>query len=1282
MDQLPVCVDGSVFAGRRRGRRLPIALRSFFLLALILDGPRCVADPFAVFGPQTYQRERGKPVTVHNRFSVTRPSSTRFFLRLTTERARAFIWVNGDLVVRPQDFREGSGGDRDDRNDDREDRHDDDDDDARVTLVEKQVTLRRSNDIAVQVRGRPSATLSVEIVGIDDDPPTITAAATPPANPNGWNNTDVVVSFSCSDAISGIATCPPPVTVTSEGRGQIVTGQASDKAGNTATATLTLNIDKTAPTLAASPSPAPNGNGWNNSDVVVDFPCSDALSGVDTCPGPSTVTTEGRAQVVTGEIVDRAGNRASASLTLAIDKTAPVMTSSLSPAPNAAGWNNSDVTVSFECTDPGGSGVPECPAPRVITTEGRLTLDGTIVDAAGNTATTAVVVRLDRTAPTVTITSPSDGSKLGTPTVTITGTVAETLSGTANVTCDGSPATLSDASFSCDVNLDLGANRIAVEAVDAAGGVGSAHVTITFVNAPKVTIVEPRPLSLFDASPIRVTGTVDDPGVQVAVNGVAAVVSGNTFIADSVTLREGNNLVTAGAINSAGGTGTASVNVVLDTTPPVVHIDAPGEGSLLTAQQVTVTGMINDIVSGTVNADQASVTVNGLHATISNRSFVLPDLLLVRGQNTITAVARDRAGNESRSQVHVTVQDVAGQQRIQMISGNNQTGMIGTPLPEPLVVQLVDAQGGPLADRVITFTVARSDGLVRAFPEEGQKISVRTDDRGQASVMFQLGTRTGVGNNHVSVTSLGISGELRFSASATVGPPERISLVFGENQRGATGTVLPQPLSVIVFDRGGNPVSGVPVTFNVVKGGGSLDGTVGVTRPTDSDGKAAAVLVLGDQEGINNNVVSVNFEGSTGAPVVFAATSIAPSGGSSARVSGVVLDNADTPVPNATARIGDGDLLSAVTNEQGQFTIDKVPVGTVMLTVDGRTSTRPETFPTLAFHLITMAGQDNTIGMPIYLPPIDDQSSKIVGSDQAVVITMKDVPGVAFTVQPRSATFPDGSRIGRVSLSQVHADKVPMPPPNGTAPRIVWTLQPAGVRFNPPVQVQLPNAEGLAPGTVIEVFQFDHDLEQFVSVGPARVSADGSVIVSDPGFGITKSGWGGAPPPPPPPPTEPEEDPCEDAAKDAREEADNSQGFFDNRSMFANIQACIAEQSCEDKENMQDPDWLDGVLPKFIKRWTDKTGAWPAVEAACAAIPILDPFRKHKCAALMAAYHISVDLLQTLIQEGCGTDSDWDRVGDHIQGCIDKESILGPLIKPIISAERNAARFACQQFSR
>jgi hypothetical protein len=65
------------------------------------------------------------------------------------------------------------------------------------------------------------------------------------------------VSFSCSDNLSGIASCPPPISVTTEGAGQVITGTAVDKAGNSAAVSVTLNIDKTppsTPSLTASPS--------------------------------------------------------------------------------------------------------------------------------------------------------------------------------------------------------------------------------------------------------------------------------------------------------------------------------------------------------------------------------------------------------------------------------------------------------------------------------------------------------------------------------------------------------------------------------------------------------------------------------------------------------------------------------------------------------------------------------------------------------------------------------------------------------------------------------------------------------------------------------------------------------------------------------------------------------------------------------------------------------------------------------------------------------------------
>jgi hypothetical protein len=91
----------------------------------------------------------------------------------------------------------------------------------------------------------------------------------------------VTVKFTCADATSGVAECPADVTVTTEGAGQVVTGTAKDKAGNTATTSVTLNIDKTAPVAAISVTPGilwpPN---HKTVDVAVNGEASDPSSGV------------------------------------------------------------------------------------------------------------------------------------------------------------------------------------------------------------------------------------------------------------------------------------------------------------------------------------------------------------------------------------------------------------------------------------------------------------------------------------------------------------------------------------------------------------------------------------------------------------------------------------------------------------------------------------------------------------------------------------------------------------------------------------------------------------------------------------------------------------------------------------------------------------------------------------------------------------------------------------------------------------------------------------------
>jgi pectin methylesterase-like acyl-CoA thioesterase len=162
---------------------------------------------------------------------------------------------------------------------------------------------------------------------IDKTPPVFTNTSRTAPNANGWNNTDVEASFTATDNLSGFdsgATQTGTFVFSSEGAGQSHTFTLTDLAGNSTSATVSdVNIDKTAPVIGAERSPLPNANGWNNTDVTVSFNGADALSGIASVSGPTTVSTEGANQIVTGTATDLAGNIATASVSLNIDKTAP-----------------------------------------------------------------------------------------------------------------------------------------------------------------------------------------------------------------------------------------------------------------------------------------------------------------------------------------------------------------------------------------------------------------------------------------------------------------------------------------------------------------------------------------------------------------------------------------------------------------------------------------------------------------------------------------------------------------------------------------------------------------------------------------------------------------------------------------------------------------------------------------------------------------------------------------------------------------------------------------------
>ncbi|GEM_PF-1823507 len=220
-----------------------------------------------------------------------------------------------------------------------------------------------SNGLCRDFGGNPAAPVTYGPINLDKTAPAIAGSRAPAANANGWNNTDVTVTFTCADEAggSGLAACSAPTTLTADGAGQSVTGTAADTAGNTASVTVGgINLDKTKPVAAPAATPVANGAGWNNSDVTVAWNWTDGGAGTDpaACTTSSASTGEGTI-TLTASCTDKAGNTGSATYSVKVDKTAAELYNQFDPA-------TKDVLVFAR---DGGSGVPTGPlTPVTVTT--------------------------------------------------------------------------------------------------------------------------------------------------------------------------------------------------------------------------------------------------------------------------------------------------------------------------------------------------------------------------------------------------------------------------------------------------------------------------------------------------------------------------------------------------------------------------------------------------------------------------------------------------------------------------------------------------------------------------------------------------------------------------------------------------------------------------------------------------------------------------------------------------------------------------------------------------
>jgi len=330
--------------------------------------------------------------------------------------------------------------------------------------------------------------------------PTITPSV-PATGPSGWYTASLVpvnVSWTVTyPSGSGTSTgCGNSATSTN---GTItLTCTATDSRGGVASSSVTLLIDTTTPVALPIFTPPRNTAGWNNSPVTVSWTGIDPFSGInpELSSDPVTVSTETAGTTVTGSVTNGAGTSGSGSTTVKLDMTPPTnVTGMASPTPNGAGWNNTNVTVTFTGAD-ALSGIASCSVVTLTAEGAAQSASGACMDVAGNVSAPVTVggINIDKTPP-VTATNITPDPVQTNVATTLSATITDNLSGvaSANYTLDGgSPIPISGTFGGTTVNVSVaiaafsttGLHDFCVQGTDVAGNVGIYNCVVLAVFDP------------------------------------------------------------------------------------------------------------------------------------------------------------------------------------------------------------------------------------------------------------------------------------------------------------------------------------------------------------------------------------------------------------------------------------------------------------------------------------------------------------------------------------------------------------------------------------------------------------------------------------------------------------------------------------------------------------------------------------------------------------------------------------------------------------------------------
>ncbi|MCG6958181.1 MAG: Ig-like domain-containing protein [Gemmatimonadetes bacterium] len=361
-------------------------------------------------------------------------------------------------------------------------------------------------------------------------------------------------------------------------------------------------------------------------------------------------------------------------------------------------------------------------------------------------------------------------------------------------------------------------------------------------------------------------------------------------------------VILAVGLAGCGGDGTAP------ETPHAASITLSQSSVSLTylGQMVTLKATVLDQSQKTFLTTVSWASSDPSVATVSSNGAVTA---VANGTATVTAAAENLTVTAT-----VTVQQVAT--RAEVVSGNTQTGTVGQPLAEPIVVRAVDQGGSPVVGAGVTFAPG-GDGSVSV-------VEATTGQDAGASTVWTLGTTSGT-QQLTAIPGGATAGQALLSATALADVAAGLEKVSGDGQTAPVSGTLTEPVVVKLTDAFGNAVAGDTVVFAVTGGGGSV---TPFQAATGSDGMARATWTMGSGLGANTlsatviDIPAVEFTATASAPKA----DLQPSAIATSPVNPTTLDS--VTVSATVTNIG---YLAAAAGVQVELMVDSAQAGTSTL---------------------------------------------------------------------------------------------------------------------------------------------------------------------------------------------------------------------------------------------------------------------------------------------------------------------------------------------------------------